>query len=49
MSAHLIATILGGIAVAAFVLAVIGIRMRDRQLEPDNFRGDQWLDPEEHQ
>ena len=45
MSAHLVATILGGIAVAVFILAVIGIRMTHRQLEPDEFTGDQGMEP----
>ncbi len=45
MTPETIATILGGIAVAAFVFAVIGVRMTHRQLEPDEFSGDQGLEP----
>lgn len=45
MTPETIATILGGIAVAVFVLAVIGIRMTHHQLEPDEFTGDQGMEP----
>ena len=44
-TAYVIATILGSVAAALLIGALIGIRIRNRQLNPDDdFRGDQWPD-----